>query len=152
MRFKGFMLVMLMVLNNGVKGQFIRFSITVPPSFELKELQEKPQVLEPPVSSSDFSSTLKKEYRWIELRTSENIDILLQATHTSRRQGSVKTLYLNDGSTNFGSAMELAPGFNALKIYNRQRIIKELTGSPSYLSAWIGLDRGFSGTLTIVYL
>lgn len=152
MRFKVIFVVMFGLFSNCADAQFIRFTITVPPSFELKDLQDKPQILEPPISSSDFSSNLKKEYRWIELRTTENIEILMQASNTNRRQGVVKTLYLNDGSTNFDNAFELMPGFNALRIFNRQRIIKEIAGSPSYLSAWIGLDRGFSGTLTIVYL
>lgn len=141
----------LLNLTAGVAhAQFIRFSINLPPSFELTDRAAPPQILEPVAGGSDAGEMAG--LRWMEIRAAENIDLIINMQFNSRLGSGVNTVYfLNDGSTNFASAQTLNKGNSSIIMNNGGKTIKELPGNLKYLSAWLGMPAKQGGTLTITY-
>lgn len=131
-------------------AQFIRFSINLPPSFELTDRSAPPQILEPVAGSTEVGEMAG--LRWMEIRAAENIDLIVNMQFHSRLGSGVNTVYyLNDGSTNFATAQILPKGNSSLIMNNGGKTIKELPGNLKYLSAWLGMPAKQGGVLTITY-
>lgn len=146
--------LVLLLLTSVSAGQFIRFSINLPPSFELNNRAEPPVVIEPadfPDGATGITG-VRQGIRWMEIRANENVDLIIDMRY-SRGRSSVRTqtLFLNDGTTNFSDAQQI-PSIGAhVRMYNRDVVITQMKGSPKYISAWLGLTTGVGGVLTITY-
>jgi hypothetical protein len=133
-----------------VQAQFIRFTINLPPSFELADRGTPPQIIEP-IESSNRTVGEMAGLRWMEIRTAENVDIIVEIKFANKGMGSLNCYFLNDGTTNFGNAALLARGSNSLVMHHGNQTIKNLPGNLKYLSAWLGMPAKQGGTLTITY-
>ncbi len=133
-----------------VEAQFIRFSINLPPSFELTNRAAPPQILEPVDGGRNVSEM--SGLRWMEIRTAENIAIIIEIRYNNTSASSLTTSYfLNDGTTNFSTAQILPKGSSSWLMHNGNKTIKELPGELKYLSAWLGMPAKQGGVLTITY-
>jgi hypothetical protein len=144
--------LVLLVMTSGAAGQFIRFSINLPPSFELNNRAEPPVVIEPADLPSGTVTGIKQGIRWMEIRANENVDLIIDMRY-SRGRSSIRTqtLFLNDGTTNFIDAQQI-PSIGAhVRMFNQDVVITQMKGSPKYISAWLGLTAGVGGVLTITY-
>lgn len=142
--------ILLSLLANMSEGQFIRFTINLPPSFELTDRGVPPQIIEPIEGGQRIMGEMAG-LRWMEIRTAENVDIIVEMKFTNRTVSTLNCYFLNDGSTNFGAAELLARGSNSLMMHNGGQTIKQLPGNLRYLSAWLGMPAKQGGTLTITY-
>lgn len=132
------------------EAQFIRFTINLPPSFELADRGVPPQILEPVEGSRNVGEMAG--LRWMEIRTTENISIIVDINYNNKSSSSLTTSYfLNDGTTNFADAQVLPKGPSAWPMHNGNKTIKELPGELKYLSAWLGMPAKQGGILTITY-
>ncbi|GEM_PF-2308696 len=148
-----FMLMCLGLLTTTVaEAQFIRFTINLPPSFELKDRPNPPQILEPVETSGKISKD-KSGVRWMEIRASENVPMLIEFRMDRSRGGLAlpKMYFLNDGTTNFSNAESISPGYTEVVIRSGNKLITELADKPKYLSAWLGLPAFQGGVLTVTY-
>lgn len=147
------LLLALLLLVKGSEAQFIRLTINIPAGFEVNEVQNPPRVLEP---LSDLTGTGSvadiRNLRWIELRSRENVSLIISMRFNSVGGVAAGPLYfLNDGSTNFFEATRM-PAFTAqVKMLQTDKLIRELPNKPAYLSAWLGMPPRQGGTLTIIY-
>jgi len=131
-------------------AQFIRFTINLPPSFELTDRAAPPQILEP--VDGDRNVSEMSGLRWMEIRTSENISIIIEIQYNNKSASSLTTSYfLNDGTTNFANAEILPKGSSSWLMNSGNKTIKELPGELKYLSAWLGMPAKQGGVLTITY-
>lgn len=151
--FKLFSLIGLVLLlaTSVSSAQFIRFSIKLPPSFELNDRANPPSVLEPAEAGGRMAG-MKQGVRWMEIRATENVDLIIDMRYSRGRSNMrTQTLFLNDGTTNFIDA-QLIPSVGAhVRMYNQDVVITQMKGSPKYISAWLGLTAGVGGVLTITY-
>lgn len=132
------------------EAQFIRFSINLPPSFELTDRAAPPQILEPVEGSRNVGEMAG--LRWMEIRTTENVDIIIEVQFNNRLGSSQTTCYfLNDGTTNFSNAKVLPRGSSSLLMHSGGKTIKDLPDNLKYLSAWLGMPAKQGGVLTITY-
>lgn len=152
MLFRFLIISALLHVSVDAEAQFIRFSINLPPSFELTDKGDIPKILEAPKGTGGMSLTGVEGVRWIEIRTTENVDLIVEMRYDRRSvSGLAKTYFLNDGTMNFDEAMQLLSGQNQVQMLQKPTMISELKGKPKYISAWIGLAAGRSGVLTIIY-
>lgn len=152
MLFRLLIISLLLHLSVRAEAQFIRFSINLPPSFELTDKGDLPRILEPPIGTGGTTLTGVEGVRWIEIRTTENVDLIVEMAYDRKRAtGFGRTYFLNDGSMNFDEAVQLFSGQNQVHMLYKPVMISELAGKPKYISAWIGLAAGRGGVLTIIY-
>lgn len=133
-------------------AQFIRLNIVIPPESSIMDLSDMPADLPPAESNADMIST-KSTYRWLELRSVENLEmlVLFQKDRTTFGTNNDRLLYLNDGSTLFSSARpfkEYAQTFFLLGMRGKAYLNAESLNS---FSAWVGIPAQASGKLTIIY-
>lgn len=136
-------------------AQTIKLTINVPSGVELRDAGAPPTVIEPPAYGNQLDATgIKKEgVRWIEIRSSENIEFLFSVKFVSSRgMGLPIVYYLNDGSTNFTEAVKLPMFATSLRMYNKPIVMDQFIEKPLYLSSWIGLPSGRGGVMTLEYL
>lgn len=150
--FKSLVLTLLIALTlpMSIAAQFVRFTINIPPSFEITDRGSAPAVLEP--VQVDRRLIQKPGVRWIEIRTNENIDLIIEMKYSRSVRGTLnRTYFLNNGTTNFGSANEILSNRMHFKMYHKDLLINEIPSSPKFISSWVGIMAGTSGTLTIIY-
>jgi len=144
------MICLLVLTVITANAQFIRFTLTLPPSFELKDQPDPPQIIEP-ISENRLANEMAG-LRWVEIRTTENVNLIVEMHFKSQNfSSSMNVFFLNDGSSNFSNAQKLARGENTVLMHNGNRTITETPGKLKYISAWLGLPSRNEGTLTIVY-
>src|SRR5690606_25772856 len=107
-------------ISLSVDAQVIRFTLDLPTSFEVNDNGAPPMILEPITDNTQIVN--KTSLRWIEIRSSENIELIIELK-TDQKFGplSGKSYFLNDGSTNFAAATEIPPGGGA---YHLEKINK----------------------------
>lgn len=152
--FKLFSLIGLVLLlaTSVSSAQFIRFSIKLPPSFELNNRAAPPVIIDPAELPGGSITGIKQGVRWMEIRATENVDLIIDMRYSRGRSNMrTQTLFLNDGTTNFIDA-QLIPSVGAhVRMFNQDVVITQMTGAPKYISAWLGLTAGVGGVLTITY-
>lgn len=132
-------------------GQFVRFTITLPPSFELNERGDLPIIMEPISQETGGFSKYKNGIRWIEIRTTENVELIIDTKSNRSKSPLMNTYFLNDGTLNFTNAQTIGLGQFSVKMLNQDVLISQLPDAPKYISAWLGIPTNKSGIVTIIY-
>lgn len=151
--FLGASLLCCLMLSKNSSAQFIRLTITIPPGIEMNAATNPPQIIEAPLGQGGMRGINQKGYRWIELRSLENIEFLISWKPTISRY-SVKNefYYLNDNTVNLANAQSLMLGTKSLTMYQDHKMIDQIPDNPKFLSSWLGVPVNANGVLTIIYL
>lgn len=147
-----FILLLMLCAVHTTSAQFIRLNIVVPPESSIIDLSDMPADLMPAESRADVI-TSKTAYRWLELRSIENLEMIVsfQKDRTPMNTTNERLLYLNDGTTFFLDAQPFKGNTQTFFLWGKKpksMITKSETNS---FSAWIGIPAQAKGKLTIVY-
>jgi hypothetical protein len=145
---------MMLLAPAGVKAQFIRFNIIIPPSFSINEQIDNSDVVDINLNSGGYNTTGQDNtaYRWLEIRTNENVLIIIESDLRSRFGMAQSPLrYLNNGGSNFTEAAVLPKTGATVPIREITKPINKAQDDPQYLSAWLGVPSASMGQLTIIY-
>lgn len=133
-------------------AQFIRLNILVPAESSIMDLSDLPADLMPPESSVDEINT-KTSYRWLELRSIENLEMVVsfQRDRTPFGSANERLLYLNDGSTMFSNAQTIFGSSQTFFLWSKKGSTKLKNTENNTFSAWVGIPAQARGKLTIIY-
>lgn len=134
-------------------AQFIRLTITIPPGIEMNSASNPPQIIEAPIGQGGSRGINQKGFRWIEMRSLENIDFLISWKPVISRYSTKNEFYfLNDNTINLANAKSLMLGTQQLRMYQEPKMIDQIPDNPKFLSSWLGVPANANGVLTIIYL
>lgn len=149
-----FSLTLLLVLGmvHATSAQFIRLNIVVPPESSIIDLSDLPADLMPAESRVDVI-TSKSTYRWLELRSIENLEMIVtfQKDRTPMNTSNERLLYLNDGTTFFLEAQPFKGNSQTFFLWGKKGKTKAANVNTNSFSAWIGIPAQAKGKLTIIY-
>lgn len=145
-------LVFMLGLVTPVAAQFIRLNFIVPPESSIIDLTDLPADLFPPEARAEILNS-SKSYRWLELRSLENHEMIINWQKERTAMGSIneRLLYLNDGTTIFLNAKPFTGNTQTFFLWSKKTKGKSKTDEINSYSAWVGIPEQAKGKLTIIY-
>lgn len=143
---------MLLGVVQATNGQFIRLNIVVPAENSIMDLSDMPADILPAETSVDVIAS-KTAYRWLELRSVENLEMIVsfQKDKAIYASNTDRLLYLNDGSTFFSNAMAFKGNAQTFFLKELKSKSERNNTQINTFSAWIGIPSDAKGKLTIIY-
>jgi hypothetical protein len=147
-------LLAMVILGKPSQAQFIRFNLTIPPGFAINEQIKRSEVVETRMTDNGMNElgNNQSNYRWLEIRTNENVPIIIEAALNGKYGlPAAPLLYLNNGTSNFTEAFALPRRGATVDIYKSNAKLAKTQITANYISAWLGVPTESSGSLTIIY-
>ncbi|WP_113925185.1 hypothetical protein [Cognataquiflexum aquatile] len=78
--------------------------------------------------------------RWVEMVVQENIHVTVHLKSDSSEKDANETLYIvNNGTSDFGSALKFESGNASFQMDNRGKLIKNIEPNIQQVRAWLGI-------------
>jgi hypothetical protein len=149
-------------------AQMIRLQLTIPSGTDVGLVPIDPRVINPPRFNSDSKtstltnlttlgtagtaeadSILRAYTRWVELRSRENNELLIQVRFEN--DSIVYPVFvLNNGTSNFNAALRKTAPTN-FRHYNEYVTMRDMPAKTYHFTAWLGLPLIVKSLLTIEY-
>jgi hypothetical protein len=149
-------------------AQMIRLQLTIPSGTDVGLVPIDPRVINPPRNSADgktstlpnfktlgtvgteeADSILRAYTRWVELRSRENNELLIQVRFEN--DSIVYPVFvLNNGTSNFNAALRKTAPTN-FRHYNKYVTMRDMPAKTYHFTAWLGLPLIVKSLLTIEY-
>lgn len=152
--FKSLLLMLVAGFSFNSNAQFIRINIDIPPSFALNERILNAEVYDASMKVNSESMREEKltDFRWLEIRTNDNVIILIENNLAIKAFISTKPLlYLNNGTNNLLDSFALPKGSNAVAMYEKANSKRKIGSNDEVYSAWLGIPIDLSGVIKISY-
>lgn len=163
-----FMVVLLFFGVQVAHAQMIRMQLTIPSGIDVGLVPLDPRIINPPRNSTDektstvpnfkalgtagteeADSILRTYTRWVELRSRENNELLIQVRFEN--DGIVYPVFvLNNGTSNFNAALRKTAPTN-FRHYNKYVTMRDMPAKTYHFTAWLGLPLIVKSLLTIEY-
>ena len=149
-------------------AQMIRLQLTIPSGTDVGLVPIDPRVINPPRFNSDSKtstltnlttlgtagtaeadSILRAHTRWVELRSRENNELLIQVRFEN--DSIVYPVFvLNNGTSNFNAALRKTAPTN-FRHYNEYVTMRDMPAKTYHFTAWLGVPILVKSFLTIEY-
>ena len=163
-----FMVGLLFIGGPFAHAQMIRLQLTIPSGTDVGLVPIDPRVINPPRNSDDgktstlpnfktlgtvgteeADSILRAYTRWVELRSRENNELLIQVRFEN--DSIVYPVFvLNNGTSNFNAALRKTAPTN-FRHYNKYVTMRDMPAKTYHFTAWLGLPLIVKSLLTIEY-
>lgn len=163
-----FMVGLLFIGGPIAHAQMIRLQLTIPSGTDVGLVPIDPRVINPPRFNSDSKtstltnlttlgtagtaeadSILRAYTRWVELRSRENNELLIQVRFEN--DSIVYPVFvLNNGTSNFNAAMRKSAPTN-FRHYYKYVTMRDMPAKTYHFTAWLGLPLIVKSLLTIEY-
>ena len=163
-----FMIGLLFIGGPFAHAQMIRLQLTIPSGTDVGLVPIDPRVINPPRNSADgktstlpnfktlgtvgteeADSILRAYTRWVELRSRENNELLIQVRFEN--DSIVYPVFvLNNGTSNFNAALRKTAPTN-FRHYNKYVTMRDMPAKTYHFTAWLGLPLIVKSLLTIEY-
>jgi hypothetical protein len=163
-----FMVGLLFIGGPFAHAQMIRLQLTIPSGTDVGLVPIDPRVINPPRFNSDSKtstltnlttlgtagtaeadSILRAYTRWVELRSRENNELLIQVRFEN--DSIVYPVFvLNNGTSNFNAAMRKSAPTN-FRHYYKYVTMRDMPPKTYHFTAWLGLPLIVKSLLTIEY-
>ncbi|MBU6273858.1 MAG: hypothetical protein KGP34_02955 [Bacteroidetes bacterium] len=167
-----FMVGLLFIGGPFAHAQMIRLQLTIPSGTDVGLVPIDPRVINPPRNNSDDKSNnktstppnlttlgtagtaeadsiLRAYTRWVELRSRENNELLIQVRFEN--DSIVYPVFvLNNGTSDFNAALRKTAPTN-FRHYNKYVTMRDMPAKTYHFTAWLGLPLIVKSLLTIEY-
>jgi hypothetical protein len=163
-----FMVGLLFIGGPFAHAQMIRLQLTIPSGTDVGLVPIDPRVINPPRNSADgktstlpnfktlgtvgteeADSILRAYTRWVELRSRENNELLIQVRFEN--DSIVYPVFvLNNGTSNFNAALRKTAPTN-FRHYNKYVTMRDMPAKTYHFTAWLGVPILVKSFLTIEY-
>ena len=163
-----FMVVLLLIGGPVAHAQMIRLQLTIPSGTDVGMVPIDPRVINPPQKASDgkhmslensrtlgaagtaeADSILRSVTQWVELRSRENNELLVQVRFENDSL-VFPVFVLNNGTSDFNAASRKSAPTN-FHHFNKYVTMRDMPAKTYHFTAWLGVPILVKSFLTIEY-